>query len=200
MSSHGGILSVRSKHFVKLCVVLSNTCIWAGLYISSGNLQRWSSYVCFVALMGVFIKENPPKKWSNCCLLRVRKDWKFLENAQKWLAMWSIGKLRISSLPTFFGAWQCDIFWLTSFKSSIRAWLIKQSRVARNFLIACSSYHVTSTFWNECTLSSCLNVKELLNRNRCDIWSLSNCNRSQFHNHFFQKWKLNHLVPLETLN
>ena len=95
---------------------------------------------------------------------------------------------------------KCDIFWLTSFKSSIRAWLIKQSRVARNFLIACSSYHVTSTFWNECTLSSCLNVKELLNRNRCDIWSLSNCNRSQFHNHFFQKWKLNHLVPLETLN
>ena len=122
MSSHGGILSVRSKHFVKLCVVLSNTCIWAGLYISSGNLQRWSSYVCFVALMGVFLKENPPKKWSNCCLLRVRKDWKFLENTQKWLAIWSIGKLKISSPPTFFGAWQMRHFWLTSFESCIRAW------------------------------------------------------------------------------
>ena len=58
MSSHGGLLSVRSKHFVKFGVVLSYTCIWAWLYISSGNLQRWSSYACFVAT----VVAKPPQK------------------------------------------------------------------------------------------------------------------------------------------
>ena len=48
----------------------------------------------FLLHLWVFLSKNPPpplpppkKKWSNCCLLRVRKDWKFLENMQKWLAM-----------------------------------------------------------------------------------------------------------------
>ena len=37
------------------------------------------------------------------------------------------------------------------------------------------SYHVTYAFQSESTLYICLNVKELLARNRRDIWSLSGC-------------------------
>ena len=42
-------------------------------------------------------------------------------------------------------------------------------------LTVCSC-HVTYAFQNESTLYSCLNVKELLARSRCEIWSLSDCN------------------------
>ena len=35
------------------------------------------------------------------------------------------------------------------------------------------SYHVTYAFQSESTISSCLNVKELLAQNKHDIWSLS---------------------------
>ena len=119
MSSHGGLLSVCSKNFVKFCVVLSNICIWAWLYVSSGSLQRCSSYVFHVFMLhfwGFLSKKTPPKKWSNYSLLRVRKDWKILENTQKWIAMWNIGKLKISSLPTFFGAWQMEHFLTNLFR------------------------------------------------------------------------------------
>ena len=74
--------------------------------------------------------------------------------------------------------------------------LIRQMIAARNILTVCSD-HVTSTFWSECTLCSFLNIKELLATNRRDIWSLSNCSRSQFHNHSFHEGTPNHLVPLE---
>ena len=37
-------------------------------------------------------------------------------------------------------------------------------------------------------------------RNRRDIWSLSNCSKSQFHSHLFHNRTPNHLAPLETLN
>ena len=43
------------------------------------------------------------------------------------------------------------------------------------------------------------NVKELLARNSCDIWSLSNCNRTRTHNHLVHlvcKRTLNHLAKL----
>lgn len=43
------------------------------------------------------------------------------------------------------------------------------------FLEVCS-YHVTYTFYSESTICSSLNVKELLDRNRCDITSLSDGN------------------------
>ena len=43
-----------------------------------------------------------------------------------------------------------------------------------------------------------LNVKELLARNRLDIWSLNDCNGTRTHNHFVCKWKLNHLANLAT--
>ena len=50
-------------------------------------------------------------------------------------------------------------------------------------------YHVTYVFQSESTLYSCLNVKEPLARNRHKIWSLSDCNRTQTHNHLVHKQK-----------
>ena len=43
---------------------------------------------------------------------------------------------------------------------------------------------------------SCLNVKELVSRNRNDIWSLSDCNGTLIHNHLVRKRTLNHLPKL----
>ena len=41
----------------------------------------------------------------------------------------------------------------------------------------------------------CLNVKELLARNRCNIWSLSDCNRTRTHNHLVRKQIFCHFEP-----
>ena len=54
------------------------------------------------------------------------------------------------------------------------------------------SYYVMYTFQREPTLYSCLNVKELLARNRHDILSLSNCNGTRTHN----PQTVNHLSKL----
>ena len=59
-----------------------------------------------------------------------------------------------------------------------------------------SSYHVTYPFRSESTPYSCLNVKELLARRRREIWSLSDCNWTQNHNHLVHKQTLNHLAKL----
>ena len=64
------------------------------------------------------------------------------------------------------------------------------------FLMAACSYHVTYGFQSGSTLYICLNVKELLARNRCNIWSLSNCNGTRTHNHLGRKWTLNRLAKL----
>ena len=45
-------------------------------------------------------------------------------------------------------------------------------------------------------LYSCLNVKERLDQNRHDIWSLSDWNRTRIHNHSVCKQTLNHLAKL----
>ena len=42
----------------------------------------------------------------------------------------------------------------------------------------------------------CLNVKELLARSRCHIWSLSDSNEIRTHNHLVRKRTLNHLASL----
>ena len=56
--------------------------------------------------------------------------------------------------------------------------------------------HVTYVFQNESILYSCLNVKELLAWSRHKIWSLSDCNWTQTHNHLVHKWTLKHLAKL----
>ena len=56
------------------------------------------------------------------------------------------------------------------------------------------SYHVMYVFQSESTHYSCLNVKELLAWSRRKIWSLSDCNWTQTHNHLACKQTLNHLA------
>ena len=54
-------------------------------------------------------------------------------------------------------------------------------------------------FQSESILNSCVNVKELFARNRCDIWSLSDCNGTRTHNHLVCKRTPNHLAKLASL-
>ena len=42
----------------------------------------------------------------------------------------------------------------------------------------------------------CLNVKKLLARTRCHIWSLSKSKGIRTHNHLVRKWTFNHLAEL----
>ena len=132
MSSHRGLLSVRFKIFEKFCVVLSNTCIWSWLHISSGSLQKWCSCVCFVCLCcacwgGGGLSKNPPlpppppppqTKWNNCCLLRVRKDFGNSLNIRKndWLRE-GLENWKCSSPQTFFGEWHMRHFLTNLFLS-----------------------------------------------------------------------------------
>ena len=57
-------------------------------------------------------------------------------------------------------------------------------------------YHVTYAFQSESTLYIRLNLKKPLALNRCNIWSLCDCNKTQTHNHLICKWTLNHLAIL----
>ena len=124
MSSHGDLLSVCSKNFVKFCVVLSNICIWAWLYVSSGSLQRWSSYVFRVFMLhlwGFLSKKSPPKsRVIVVCsgLERIGKSLKIRKNG--WLCEALESWEFLHSQPSLaHDKW--DIFWLTSFESCIRA-------------------------------------------------------------------------------
>ena len=58
------------------------------------------------------------------------------------------------------------------------------------------SYHVTQAFQSESALYSCLNVKELLIRNRRHSRRISDCSRTQIHNRLVCKQTLNHLAKL----
>ena len=57
-------------------------------------------------------------------------------------------------------------------------------------------YHVTYSFQSESTLYSCMNVKELLFRNRCDIRNLSDSNGIRTQNQLVCKRTSNHLAKL----
>ena len=57
-------------------------------------------------------------------------------------------------------------------------------------------YHGPYAFQSKSKLYICLDVKELLARNRRDILSLSDCNRTRTHNHLVRKRTLNHLAKL----
>ena len=62
-------------------------------------------------------------------------------------------------------------------------------------LTVCSC-HVTYAFQSESTLTSCLNVKELLARSRREIWRWSDCNWTRTQNHLVFKRTLSHLAKL----
>ena len=57
-------------------------------------------------------------------------------------------------------------------------------------------YHVMYALKSESTLYSCVNVKELLAWNRCNIWSLSDSNGIRTHKHLVHKQTLNHIAKL----
>ena len=109
MSSHGGLLSVCSKNFVKFCVVLSNTCIWGWLYVSSGSFQRWSSYVFRVFMLHLwgFLSKKTLQRSGVIVvcsgLERIGKSLKIRKNG--WLCE-ALESWKFSSLPNFSGAWQ----------------------------------------------------------------------------------------------
>ena len=79
--------------------------------------------------------------------------------------------------------------------TEIHKFKVKDSEIVPNILSACSC-HVTYTCHSESTFYICLNVKELLARSKCKIWSLSGCNWTRTHNHLVHKWTLNHLDVL----
>ena len=58
------------------------------------------------------------------------------------------------------------------------------------------SWYVAYAFESESTLNICLNVKELLARNRRNIWSLSDWNVTRTHNYLVRKGTLKHLAKL----
>ena len=64
------------------------------------------------------------------------------------------------------------------------------------YTLTVCSCNVTYAFPSESTLYSCLNVKELLARSRCKIWSISDCNLTWTQNQLVCKWTLNHLAKL----
>ena len=60
--------------------------------------------------------------------------------------------------------------------------------------VQCIWLYVLYSFQNVSTICSCLNVKELLAWNRCNIWSLSDCNMTGMYNYLVCKLTLNHLA------
>ena len=58
------------------------------------------------------------------------------------------------------------------------------------------SYHVTYAFQSESILYICMIVKDILARNRHEIYSLSDCNGTRTHNYIVRKGTLKHLAIL----
>ena len=74
-------------------------------------------------------------------------------------------------------------------------WAVLGVLICTVHLTVCS-YHVTYAFQSKSPLYSSLNVKELLARNRRDIWNLSDCNGTRTHKLLVRKRTLNHLNKL----
>ena len=92
----------------------------------------------------------------------------------------------------FSGEWIKQCFTLQNFLKYINDHQLTNERI----LHTVCSFHVTFTFQSVSTLSSCLNVKELLARCRRGIWSLNDCSWTRTHNHLVYKRTLNHLTKL----
>ena len=92
------------------------------------------------------------------------------------------------SISKFYRCWK----YLHNHLAKLAKWL---RYVVRTYLYGkfdCIFYHLTHVF----TLYSCLNVKELLARNRCDIWSLGEYNGICTLNYLDGKQTLNDLAKL----
>ena len=97
--------------------------------------------------------------------------------------------------------WQpvTQIFMLRSKKYFDITWWTHLKQKWNVLLLTVCSYRVTYVFQSEFTLYNCLNVMELLARNRREIWSLSDCSGTRTHNHLFRKRTLNFLAKLASL-
>ena len=73
-------------------------------------------------------------------------------------------------------------------------WLLLFENNFSSITMTVCSYHVTYAFQTESTLYICLDVKELLARNRPDVESLSGCNVTQTYNHLVRKRTLSHFA------
>ena len=62
--------------------------------------------------------------------------------------------------------------------------------------LAICTCHVTYPIQSESALYISLNVKELVTQKRRNVWSLSDCNRTQTYNHLVRKGSPNHLAKL----
>ena len=90
--------------------------------------------------------------------------------------------LFLSELSTIWSNWPNDwaVFWVLIYTVH---------------LTECSC-HLMYASHGEYTLYIRMNVKELLARNRREIWRGSDCNGTQTQNHLVLKWTFNHLVKL----
>ena len=86
---------------------------------------------------------------------------------------------------------QINLRWESSLKA-----ISNVNLLSTTYYLTVFFYQVTYAFQSESTLYSCLNVKEILTRNRRDIWSLSDCSGTQTHKHLVCKRKLTHLAKL----
>ena len=72
--------------------------------------------------------------------------------------------------------------------SSNKSYIIKLKEFAKMSLISLSDAFTESAVWG------CLSVKELLAWSRCNIWRLTDSNKTRTHSHLVGKGTLNHLV------
>ena len=138
--------------------------------------------------------------YDTICIIRLIWTCK-LQNRNKFfcikICMMQFLKHRTNSISSYLYEENQPIKMRVSHYSNI--WRLNQKyrriNLKGTWLIVCS-YHITYAFQSESTFYSCLNVKEFLARNRREIWSLSDCNWTQTHNHFARKQAISHLAKL----
>ena len=77
--------------------------------------------------------------------------------------------------------------------AKLAKWLSGVVNTCLNMHLTVFYYHVMYAFQSESTVYSCLNVKELLSRNRHDIWRLDDSNGIRTHHQLVRKRTLNHI-------
>ena len=102
------------------------------------------------------------------------------------------GNLEIREIEIFFQSSQNEYYSMRSYMLIDNININKFQNKCLDHINICP-YHIMYSYQSEFTFYSCLNVKELLDRNRREIWSLSDCNGTRTHNHLVRK-RCNHLV------
>ena len=153
-------------------------------------LFSWSWYVATLNIHTWTFKESSKLNafWSSPTELRLELFWMFKAEYLLyifWMFTCQLGRENeIFKLRQF--SWTSHVSSLSClFKCPMEPASATVS--SHIIMVTACSYHVTYAFQSESTLCSYLNVKELLARNRHEIWRLSDCNRTWTHNHLFCK-------------